>query len=103
MKKEDVLSYLKLHKRKMQEEYHVEKIGLFGSYAHDSEHFSSDIDLVLKFENDYINSCDPWDYFNTLTHIKNDVSSYFALHVDIVDEQSDSPYLSQIQKEAIYV
>jgi len=103
MKKEDILNYLKLYKKRMENEYHIEKIGLFGSYAKDKEHFSSDIDLVLKFKSDYINSCDPWDYFNKLGHIKNDMINHFLLHVDIVDEQSNSPYLSQIQKEAIYV
>lgn len=51
------------------------------------------MDLVLRFEDSYIASCDPWEYFNILNHLKEDISKKFMLRVDIADEQSDSPYL----------
>jgi len=99
----NILEYLASQKITLKNEYHIDKIGLFGSYAKNSEHFGSDIDIVLKFNDIYISSCDPWEYFNTLNHIKDDMSKKFMLNVDIVDEQSDSPYLESIKKEAIYV
>ncbi|MBD3842086.1 MAG: nucleotidyltransferase domain-containing protein [Campylobacterales bacterium] len=99
----NILEYLTSQKRTLESEYHINKIGLFGSYARNSEHFGSDIDIVLKFDDSYISSCDPWEYFNILNHIKDDMSKKFMLNVDIVDEQSDSPYLETIKKEAIYV
>lgn len=66
---------------------------MFGSYAKENQNFGSDMDLVLRFEDSYIASCDPWEYFNILNHLKEDISKKFMLRVDIADEQSDSPYL----------
>ncbi|MEA3288819.1 MAG: nucleotidyltransferase domain-containing protein [Campylobacterota bacterium] len=99
----NILEYLASQKKTLKSQYHINKIGLFGSYAKNNEHFGSDIDIVLKFDTSYIQSCDPWEYFDILNHIKDDISKHFLLNVDIVDEQSDSPYLETIKKEAIYV
>ena len=99
----NILEYLTTQKKILKSQYHINKIGLFGSYAKNNEHFGSDIDIVLKFDTDYIKNCDPWEYFNILNYIKDDISKHFLLNVDIVDEQSDSPYLESIQKDAIYV
>lgn len=98
-----ILEYLTSKKETLESQYHINKIGLFGSYAKNSEHFGSDIDIVLKFDTNYIKSCDPWEYFNILNYIKDEISKQFLLNVDIVDEESDSPYLEIIKKEAIYV
>ncbi len=98
----NILEYIKNKKPIFQQKYHIQKIGLFGSYAKENEHFGSDIDLILKFEDSYIESCDPWEYFIILNYLKEEISKKFMLHVDIVDEQSDSPYLEIIKKEAIY-
>lgn len=101
--KSQILGYLKSKKESFQKDLNIEKIGLFGSYAKDTNHFSSDIDLILKFEESYILSCDPWDYFDKINVVKKDMETHFLLHTDILDEQSDSTYLKEIKKEAIYV
>ena len=101
--KNDILNYLKVNKSNIQKSYCVDKLGLFGSFSKNTNHFSSDIDLIIRFDENYIKTCDPWDYFDKLNAIKKDISNHFLLNVDIVDEQSSSPYLTNIQKEAIYV
>lgn len=103
MTKNDILDYLKLHKQEMQKSYHIEKIGLFGSFVKDTQHFGSDIDLLLKFDSSYLQSCDPWDYFNNINKIKSEIKEQFMVNVDMVDEESDSPYLPFIKQEVVYV
>ncbi|PIF03798.1 MAG: hypothetical protein CSA86_04650 [Arcobacter sp.] len=103
MNKETILLRLKELKPYYEKELNIEKIGLFGSFAKNSEHFSSDIDLILKFKDSYLRSCDPWDYFDKINRIKKDMENSFLLHTDILDEQSGSRYLESIKKEAIYV
>jgi len=101
--KNQILIYLKSKKEFFNHNLNIEKIGLFGSYAKGTNHLSSDIDLILKFKESYLLSCDPWDYFNKINNIKKDIETHFSVHTDILDEQSDSIYLKSIQKEAIYV
>jgi predicted nucleotidyltransferase len=101
--KNEILEYLKAHKQEMKQLYHLEKIGLFGSFAKDTQHFGSDIDLLIKFDTDYIKSCDPWEYFNNLNKIKSEIKGHFMVNVDMVDEESDSPYLPFIKQEVVYV
>jgi len=48
MTKNDVLNYLKEHYQEFNTKYHVEKIGLFGSYARGEEKKDSDIDIFVQ-------------------------------------------------------
>lgn len=47
MTKTDILNFLKEKKSFLQQQYHIDDIGLFGSYARDEATSSSDIDLVI--------------------------------------------------------
>ncbi|MEC9491658.1 nucleotidyltransferase family protein [Flexistipes sp.] len=48
--KEQILQYLREHKKELYEKYGVRKIGLFGSYARGNKSENSDIDLLLELE-----------------------------------------------------
>ncbi len=101
--KNDIIDYLKTHKKQMKQSYHLEKIGLFGSLTKGTQHFGSDIDLLLKFDSEYLKSCDPWEYFNNINKMKREIKERFMVNIDMVDEESDSPYLPFIKQEVIYV
>ena len=45
-----ILSYLSLNKSRFEREYHLKKIGIFGSIARGEQHNDSDIDLIVEFE-----------------------------------------------------
>ena len=45
-----ILNYLSDNKRRLQDDYHLTKIGLFGSVARGEQNDSSDIDLIVEFE-----------------------------------------------------
>lgn len=49
MKRENVEKILKEQKDFLYREYFVSKIGLFGSYAHEEQTETSDIDILVEF------------------------------------------------------
>jgi predicted nucleotidyltransferase len=98
MNRDDILKFLKFVKND-----NIEKIGLFGSYSRGDESLTSDIDIALKFKDDFLKKCDPWDYFKIIEEIREKVLKKFHIKVDIFDLDSISPYKKNISKEAIYV
>lgn len=50
MTREEILHFLTTHKQLFKQTYGVEQMGLFGSYARQSAHESSDVDLLVEFE-----------------------------------------------------
>jgi predicted nucleotidyltransferase len=100
--KEEILNFLKQIKPEF-EKNGIEKMGLFGSFAKQKNILTSDIDIVVKFTKTFLESCDPWNYFDVLNSIKKQVSSKFKMKVDLFDQDSLSPYKQNILKESIYV
>jgi predicted nucleotidyltransferase len=96
MNKTDILNHLKEHYSEFQEKYHIEKIGLFGSYARDEATKDSDVDICIKTEHT--------DLF-ALVHLKEDLQNSFKTNIDIMRVRDKmNPYLKRrIEKEAIYV
>lgn len=50
IKRDEILSFLKENKDNLFNEYHLTKLGLFGSLAKDKETENSEIDLIVEFE-----------------------------------------------------
>ena len=48
MTKDQILDYLREHYQEFHHKYHVEKIGIFGSYARDEATQESDIDIFVQ-------------------------------------------------------
>ena len=49
-KKEDILSFLRQHREEIRKKFSVKRIGLFGSVLHETEDASSDVDILVEFE-----------------------------------------------------
>lgn len=45
-----ILEFISKSKPMLREKFHVPKIGLFGSYARQRQSASSDIDLIVEFD-----------------------------------------------------
>jgi len=93
-----ILDFISVNKTLLNQQFHVSKIGLFGSYARNEQTISSDIDLIVDFEE---NTEDLFD-------IKIGISRFFKenlnLEVDICREKYIKPrYKNRIIKETIYV
>jgi len=65
--------------------YDVQKIGIFGSYAKGIQRLDSDLDVLVNFRN--IKS------LLTLVRIERELSESIGVKVDLLTEQSVSPYL----------
>lgn len=98
----DVLTFLTTIKPQLQENG-IEQVGLFGSYARNSATLTSDIDIAIKLDKNYLDKNDVWNYFNEINKIKRMVYNKFQIKSDIFDLDSSSVFKDKILKEILYV
>ncbi len=93
-----ILSYLKDNKDRLINDYHLTKIGLFGSMARGEQNDSSDIDLAIEFEPNTP------DLYSLKLKLKEEIQSRFDRQVDICRIKYIKPiFKTQIQSEIQYV
>ena len=93
-----ILDFISVNKNLLKRQFHVSKIGLFGSYARNEQTDNSDIDLIIDFEENTDN----------LYYLKFELKRFFKenlnLEIDICREKYIKPvYKNRIIKETIYV
>lgn len=98
----DVLTFLTTIKPQLQENG-IEQVGLFGSYARNNATLTSDIDIAIKLDKNYLDKNDVWNYFNEINKIKGMVYNKFQIKSDIFDLDSLSSLKNKIEKEVLYV
>jgi hypothetical protein len=95
MTKTEILQILKEHKASIQKNFSVHKIGLFGSYANNTQTKDSDIDFYVEFkQKTFDNLSGLWVYLEELYQKK----------IDIVykHRNSNEVMLNRIQEKVIY-
>ncbi len=93
-----ILNYLALNKVRLKHEYHLTKIGLFGSIARGDQTAKSDIDLVIEFEPNTP------DLYTLKYKLKKEIQKKFDCKVDICRLKYIKPiFKNQIQSEIKYV
>ena len=93
--KQEIIQILKANKAILQEQFKVNEIALFGSYARNEQTEQSDIDVMLNLqEASYINLC----------HAKYFLQSIFPTHkIQIVSKKGIKPkYFEAIKSDLIY-
>ncbi len=96
--REEIIGYLAANKSKLKEKYHLAKIGVFGSMARADHTESSDIDLIVEFEDN------AKDLFELKHEIRREIGTRFNRHVDICREKYiNKHFKDQILSEALYV
>ena len=94
--KEEIISYLKEYKLKHIEDYHLNKLGIFGSIARDEQNEQSDIDIVVEFTkpNLFIQA-----------GIMEDLKEEFQTDIDVIalSNHINPKLLQRINKDVIYV
>jgi predicted nucleotidyltransferase len=92
-----ILNYLSANKVRFQKEYHLKRIGLFGSYARGEQNATSDIDILIEFEEGTDN------LYDLKQRLRSEFQSYFELPVDICREKYIRPFFKeQIIQEVKY-
>ena len=95
MDRDDILDFLTQYKQKLYQQFHVQKIGLFGSFAREEANNESDIDLIIQTSH---------KSFRNRQNLKQFLESHLHRHVDIGYRESLHPFVrKQIDKEIIYV
>jgi uncharacterized protein len=102
MTKQQILNFLTDLKPEANR-YGISTLALFGSFARDEARESSDIDIAVKFEDNYLATHDVWAYFDTISKIKSMISSALHAKCDVLDLDSQSYILDNVKKEMIYV
>ena len=92
-----ILTFLKENKDMFQREFHVSRLGLFGSYARGEATEKSDIDLLIEFDGEV-------DIFETKFMIREFIKNKLGKEVDICREKYLKSYAKdKILSEVIYV
>ena len=86
-----ILHYLTSNKNRLEKEYHLVKIGIFGSIARGEQNEKSDIDLIVEFEDNTP------DLYSIKQRLKDEIQAKFNLPVDICREK----YIKAIFKNQI--
>lgn len=96
--KEEILKYLAQEKEVLFREFHLVKLGLFGSFAKGEQTEASDIDLVVEFAPQTEALSEKKEQLRSI------VSNRFNRPVDVCREKYIKPYFKeQIINSAIYV
>lgn len=81
----------------LHDQFHVVKIGVFGSYARGEQHEGSDVDLLVEFE------VGTPDLFELKLKLKELFRTHLEIEVDICREKYIKPRIkSSILNETIY-
>jgi len=95
MTRDEVLNKLSNNKKYIEREFSVSKIGLFGSYAKDTQMPNSDIDFYVEFQKKtFDNLAGLWVYLEEIYHKKIDIIHKHKNNNKII--------IANIQKEVIY-
>ncbi len=95
MNKNAIINYLKTHKKEFMQKYHVEKIGLFGSYARNEAREDSDIDIFVQMKPDFFK----------LVGLKQQIEEDLGKKVDVIRKHKHIKplLLEMIEKDIHYV
>jgi hypothetical protein len=91
-KKEDILSFLRQHREEIRKKFSVKRIGLFGSVLHEAEDASSDVDILVEFEQ---------PTFDHYMELKFFLEDSFGRPVDLVLADSLKPRLKPIISQEV--
>jgi predicted nucleotidyltransferase len=93
-----IMIYLQNNKDRLKREYHLTKIGVFGSVARDDYNLKSDIDLIVEFEENTP------DLYSIKQNLRNEIGNKFKRPVDICREKYLNPFFKKrLISEARYV
>jgi predicted nucleotidyltransferase len=95
--KDQILSFISQNKNMLREKFHITRIGLFGSYARGEQKDTSDIDLLVEFEENTP------DLYDLKLQLKEFFRNKFGIETDICREKYIKPRIKRsILKETVY-
>ena len=96
MEIEELKRILHDHKHELQKEYGIKEIGVFGSYIKRKERSTSDVDILVEFQ-------EAVDLL-TFVHLKNHLTELLKINVDLVMKKALKPNIGKrILDEVVYI
>lgn len=93
MKLEEVIKILSEHKGELRKKYKIKEIKIFGSYVKGEQKETSDIDLIVDFEET--------PTFIELVKIEEELEKVLGVKVDLLTEESISPFIKPYIREVV--
>jgi len=84
---ETIRCTLSMHKAELRKKFKVKTIGVFGSYARGEQKRSSDIDILVEFEQ-------PVGLFQFMA-LEDHLSDLFGIKVDLVSKKALKPHIGE--------
>ena len=98
LSRSEILGFLAENKSLFHDQYHVIKLGLFGSYAREMANDQSDIDILIELAPGTQN------IYELKKDLRNLIKNKFKKEVDICREKTIKPlFRDLIIREAVYV
>ena len=95
--KDQILNFISDNKSMLRDKFHITWIGLFGSYARGEQKDTSDIDLLVEFEENTA------DLYGLKLQLKEFFKNKFGIETDICREKYIKPRIKRsILKETVY-
>lgn len=96
--KDEILNKLREIKPELYNKFYIKNLGLFGSYARGENSESSDIDILIEYDENT-----PFSLF-TLIGAEDFLTKLFNIKVDLVNKKSIKPDLKDnILDEVVFV
>jgi predicted nucleotidyltransferase len=96
MATEDISTRLAQLKPKLEKEYPISELGIFGSYARGEQQPDSDLDVLVAFEQ-------PVTLFD-LVRLENELTDELGIEVDLVTKDSLKPRIeSRVRDDLVTV
>lgn len=94
---QNIMQFLTENKEYFRKEFHVSKIGLFGSFARGEQRSDSDIDILIEIENDTQNIYDlKWE-------LREYLQKKLNRNVDVCSEKHIKSFAKEmVLRDAIY-
>ena len=99
MNKTNIIQILKEEKSFYKTQFHVDKLGLFGSFAKDEQTEDSDVDVLFELDDTPIS-----DLYDNKEAFRNYLEDKFQRKVDMCRIKFIKPFLKEyILKDAIFI
>lgn len=99
----EIMEILGEHKVEIHKEYKVNEIGIFGSYVRGEQTKTSDIDILVEFENE--ESIRGFEFIGLMTDLENCLQRILGTKPHLASKRHamGSDKWKDIEKEVIYV
>lgn len=91
----EVVEIIRMHKEELKSKYKIKSIKIFGSYARGEQKETSDIDIIVEFEE--------YPTLVEFIRIQEELESLLGIKVDLLTEGSISPFIRPFIKETVEV